>query len=55
MVEGLLRAFSFLSKCFFFNLPFNMEKHLVPNQYIKEGGIIELQHATILHSSWLTA
>ena len=32
VAEGLLRSFSCLSKCFlFYNLPFNMEKHLVPN------------------------
>ena len=39
VVEGLLRAFSILSKCFlFFNLPYNIEKHLVPKQYIKGEG-----------------
>ena len=32
VVEGLLRALSFLSFFFIFNLPFNMEKHLVPDQ-----------------------
>ena len=38
-----------ISECFFFfNLPFNVEKHLMRNQYIKEGGIMELQRHTTL-------
>ena len=37
-----------ISECFFFNLPFNMEKHLVPNQYIEERGFMEAQRHTTL-------